>query len=183
MIRWLAVSPGDGGDLRAWFDGLGRAGWPAALIREPACPDLAAVVDLAAERVPTVVLHARTPGAAALAAARGLLLHLPDDGRAPPPGPFGASVHDEAGVDARLAAGASYVVWSPLSAPSRKPATRPPLGEERFLAHARGRPVLALGGVTPEVAGRLLRRGAAGVAVLGGLGPRAERAAEYLAAG
>ncbi len=180
MIRLLAVSPGDGGDLRSWLDGLSRVRWPAVLLREPTTAEPEALLRLARARVPIVVVHARTPGGAALAAEHGLLLHVPADAPAPATGAWAASAHSEDEVDARLAAGAAYVVWSPVAAPTSKPSTRPPLGEGRFLAHARGRPVLALGGVTPDLAGRLFAGGAAGVAVLGGLGRSAEHAGAYV---
>lgn len=181
MITCVAVSPGHGGPVEDWLDGLGRAGWPTVLLREPTCPDAEGLLALARARVPEVWLHARTPGAAALARARGLRLHVPGDAPAPG-GDWSASAHGEDEVDARLAAGAAAVIWSPVWDPTSKPPARPPLGPDRFLAHARGRPVFALGGVDAARARWLRRAGAAGFCVLGGLGPAAERAPELLAA-
>lgn len=114
---------------------------------------------------PGVILHARMPGAEALAAARGLGLHLPGGAdvaavRARFPGPLGYSAHSVAEAHAARAAGADVVFLSPIWAPTSKPG-RPPLGP----LHLDG--LVALGGVT--VARVAECRGAAGVAVLGGI--------------
>lgn len=179
----LAVSPGAAGaGLERWLAGLASAGWPAVVLREPASPDVAALWRLAASAVPTVILHAATPGAAALAAREGLPLHVPAWWPNPAGGRWAASVHDEAEADQRLAAGASWVVWAPVWAPTSKPESRRPLGPERFLAYAAGRPVWALGGITAARAATLRRGGAAGIAVLGGLGSAGEHAGSILAA-
>jgi thiamine-phosphate pyrophosphorylase len=86
----------------------------------------------------------------------------------PPGGTFAASTHGEAEVDRALAAGAVYVTLSPVWAPTSKPDDRrPTLGAQRFLAAAHGRPVLALGGVTPDRFAALMSAGAHGAAVLG----------------
>ena len=76
-----------------------------------------------------------------------------------------AAVHDM--DEARLAHGADLALVSPVYAPGSKPGdTRPPLGLEGFqaLAAALPCPALALGGVTPERAGKLA--GAHGFAVI-----------------
>ncbi len=180
----LAVSPGTAGSpgFGRWLAGLAAAGWPAVVLREPASSDVAALWRLTASAVPTVILHAATPGAAALAEREGLALHVPAWWPDRAAGRWAASVHGEAEADARLAAGASWVVWAPVWAPTSKPESRPPLGPERFLAYAAGRPVWALGGVTAPRATALRRGGAAGIAVLGGLGPAGEHAGPLLAA-
>jgi thiamine monophosphate synthase len=86
------------------------------------------------------------------------------------PGGDGVSCHEAAEVDAAFGAGATYALLSPVWRPASKPDDRrEPLGPERFLAIARERPVLALGGVTPERHAWLRARGAWGSAVLGGL--------------
>jgi thiamine monophosphate synthase len=166
-----------GGDLAAWVASL--SAWSAILLREDELPAL----PLDPRRT---ILHERARGARERCRDEGFLLHVRSDTPSPDL-PFTASAHTEAEVDARLAAGARWVFWSPLHAPTSKPGdTRPPLGEARFLAHAAGRPVLALGGVTPGTLGRLLKAGAAGAAVLGGIpvhGPVAYAAARDAAYG
>jgi len=121
-----------------------------------------------------VVAHVRTPGAHLLGADA---LHLPDDPTAPPGVAYGRSCHDAAGVARALAEGASYAFLSPVWPPTSKPAAGPTLGPAGFLAVAPGKPVLALGGVTPSRLLDLRRRGAYGGAfVATGLDPARWRA-------
>ena len=169
-VPLLAITPGDGRDLERWLRTLGEAGLPGVLVREPAwdADTLERAVAIACESVPFVAVHDRNPHARALARRWNLPLHVA--GGAPLPGPpFGASTHGEAEALAALAAGAAFCLLSPVWAPLSKPDdTRPTIGEERFLAVARDRPILALGGVTPERFHRL-RAAGAGAAVLGAL--------------
>jgi len=152
----LAITPGDGRDLKPWLIALAAAGLPGVLIREPAlgADDLAT---LAALPIELVILHAKNPHAAAL----GMPLHGP--------GCAGRSCHDETDVDTALESGAHYALLSPIWRPTSKPGDRrSPLGLERFLRCAKGRPVLALGGV--DVARyRALQAHGAGAAVCGAL--------------
>lgn len=170
MIALLGISPGDGRDLCPWLEALGRAGLPGVLIREPNVDreTLDRWVGLAVDGLPFVAVHDRNPHAREIARRRGVPLHVASD-TPPPPVPFAASTHSADEVDDALAAGAVYCllspVWSPLSKPDD---VRPPLGPDRFLAIAGARPVLALGGVTPERF-RVLQAAGAGAAVLGGL--------------
>jgi len=105
-------------------------------------------------------------------------LHLTAAGVAPPGRRFGQSCHDRAELDRAFAAGARYALLSPVFRPTSKPDDeREPLGIERFVAWAAGRPVFALGGVTPDRAASLSAAGAHGVAVLGAIfGERDPRA-------
>lgn len=173
--RLLVITPGDptGRPLArwiAWLDAVSGAGADAVLVREPDLPpeDATALVDAATTRFAQVVVHARTPSGAATARSRGLTLHVPDRAPMPVDTAFSASTHDGAGVDAALAAGARFVLLSPVWRPSSKPDDpRPALGFDRFVALAVGRPVLALGGVDPGRLAALRRAGVAGAAVLG----------------
>jgi thiamine monophosphate synthase len=126
-----------------------------------------------------LILHARMPGAPEMAGERGLGLHLPgsadphrDDvraARATHAGLLGASTHTPDEALTALAAGADYVLLSPIWPSPGKPGdTRPPLGCAGFAA-LRGRPVLALGGLTPARAREALAAGAWGWAAMGAL--------------
>lgn len=165
----VAITPGRPGlALGRWLTVLGAAGLPGVILREPQATDeaLTELVATARAHVGWVAVHARHPSAARC----GLPVHLPASGLPAPSGPWGRSCHTEREVAASWAAGASWVTWSPVWRPTSKPDdARPPLGLPRFLAVGRGRPVLALGGVTPERFGALRRGGGWGAAVLGGL--------------
>jgi thiamine-phosphate pyrophosphorylase len=79
---------------------------------------------------------------------------------------IGVSAHAPEEIDPR--SGASYAHLAPIFAPLSKNSSRPPLGLEPLRrAAARGLPVLAQGGVTPERTRAILAAGAAGVAVTG----------------
>jgi thiamine-phosphate pyrophosphorylase len=80
----------------------------------------------------------------------------------------GVSAHAPEEIDP--GAGASYAHLAPVFAPLSKRSERPPLGVRALeRAAARGLPVLAQGGITPERAREVLGAGAAGVAVTGSL--------------
>lgn len=184
--RLVAVTPGDGRDLRPWLAALAAAGLPGVVLREPA-GDADALV-AAAAGIAWVAVHERTPGARALAAARGLPLHVTATG-APGTAPWGRSCHDAAAVDAAFAAGAAWVFLSPVASPASKPDDRrAPLGLPAFLAIGGARPVFALGGVTPAHLAAIVGAGGHGAAVLGGLfgvpspDDAAARARAYVAA-
>jgi len=176
----LAITPGDDRPLAPWIRALGDAGLPAVLIREPqlTAEALEAVVQVARAHVPTVIVHARHPRAARL----GLPLHLSSTAPDPPGPPLhGRSCHSPAEVRRALAAGAAYVLLSPLWAPTSKPGDRrDPLGLAALHALPPGvrRRTLGLGGITAERHRRVVATGAAGAAVSGDLfGAASPRAA------
>lgn len=79
--------------------------------------------------------------------------------------------------------GADYIAASPVFGTPTKEDTAPPLGLDgvRVLANRGGPPVVAIGGMGPERAGRVTEAGAAGVAVISAVWgasdrPRAVRA-------
>lgn len=166
----VGITPGDherGRDLHPWIRALGGAGLPGLIVREPhlSRAALEALVAHAEAHVPWVAVHDRNPAARSL----GRALHLAASEPPPARGPWGRSCHTRAEVEGAWRAGASWVTWSPVWAPSSKQGdARVPLGLDRFLT-APGAPVLALGGVTPERLHQLLDRGGHGAAVLGGL--------------
>lgn len=173
---WGLTAGGD--DLPERVRAALDAGLPAVLVREPALPD--ALLPVLAGAPGRAWLHARMPGAAAVAAAMGFGLHLPGDAdpvwwRARFPGRLGRSCHAPAEARAALAAGLDHVFLSPIWPPTSKPDDRrAPLGPAAL--HRLPRTV-ALGGVTPERVGEALAHGAAGVAVLGGIFAKTDVAA------
>lgn len=178
MIPRLFAITGGGADFATRLRAVLDAGVPAVLIREDALP-------ASLPEDPRLVLHARMPGAEALAAARGWGLHLGGGAdvaavRARFAGPLGYSAHSPAQARAALAAGATWAFLSPIWAPASKPGdTRPPLGPA-----ALGPGLVALGGVTPARVATCREAGASGVAVLGGIWAAAEpgeAARRYLA--
>jgi thiamine-phosphate pyrophosphorylase len=81
---------------------------------------------------------------------------------------IGVSAHSLADVAAAAAAGADYVMLSPIFITESKPGYGPALGIESLrTVAALGIPVFALAGVTPATAGACLAAGASGVAVMG----------------
>jgi thiamine-phosphate pyrophosphorylase len=81
---------------------------------------------------------------------------------------IGVSAHVVADVEAAAAAGADYVTLSPIFATSSKPGYGPALGVGALSGVAKaGIAVVALGGVTADVARLCLDAGATGVAVMG----------------
>ncbi len=142
------------------------AGLPTLLLRADRVP-------LALIGLPTqVILHARDPGALALATRYGLGLHLPATAslaeiRRAFAGPLGQSTHTPAEARAALAAGADWVFLSPIFPPTSKPTDRrPPLGVEALRGIGN---VVALGGITPDRVAACRAAGAVAVAVLGGI--------------
>jgi thiamine-phosphate pyrophosphorylase len=83
----------------------------------------------------------------------------------------GASVHSEAEAREAVAQGADFVVFGPVYDTPAKRRYGPPQGLAALetVAHASGRPVLAVGGLTPERVPEVLAAGAAGVAVIGAI--------------
>ncbi len=84
---------------------------------------------------------------------------------------LGVSCHDLGEIDAVRGA-ASYVAFGPVYPPRSKHSALPPRGTAGLRAAvARGVPVFALGGLTPENAGEVRAQAAHGLAVIGaGLG-------------
>jgi thiamine-phosphate pyrophosphorylase len=109
-------------------------------------------------------------GAEATAVATGCGLHLGAQARAPNREGvrrWSRSLHHPDEVEPTLQAGASWVFLSPIWPAGSKPGdTRPCWGPE-VLQRFGGRPVVALGGLTPERAAACA--GAWGVASLGGI--------------
>jgi len=150
-FRTIAVTAG-GPDLVARVQTLLDAG-VEVLVREPTLPE-----GLPLDRV---ILHARMPGALAVARA----LHLPSSAdvaavRRTFSGPLGVSCHDPDEAAAARAAGATYTFLSPVFAPRHGRAAR-------GVAGLAGN--VALGGVTLERLAACREAGAAGVAVLGAI--------------
>ena len=165
LPRLLAISPGDGRDLHPWIDGLAESGLPGLLIREPqATPEQAqALWEYASQRIGWVIAHEKTPGLSSSYVAS-------DGDPSQVPSPAGMSCHSESGLTYAFSRGASFALLSPVWRPHSKPIDhRTPLGPDRFVAIAAGRPVFALGGVTPIRHRRLCQRGAWGSAISGAL--------------
>lgn len=136
-----------------------------------------------ATRVMTALAHARgvcvlvndRPDVAAAAGADGVHLGQSDVPatvirRLWPDLRVGLSVHDEAELRAALSAGVDYVAAGSLYATDSKSDARP-LDHALFrrLAEASPRPLVGIGGITPERALDVAALGAAGVAVISGL--------------
>lgn len=159
------------------------AGLPLLLIRSPQVPE-----ELW-EQLPDgrrLILHRMVPGAVQRAQQQGWGLHLPGTEAVAPwrrrfAGILGKSCHNRAEANHALAEGADYVLLSPIFSPTSKPEDRrPPLGLEVL---RKGRGIYALGGITPENAGRCIDAGASGVAVLGGIFGRPDVSARVRAYG
>ncbi len=122
----------------------------------------------------TVILHARTPGAARMALERGWGLHLPASAdpavwRSRQPGLLGLSCHSRTDLE-RAQGFCDYATLSPIYPPLSKPSDRRrPLGIERLAAALAGLsiPVLALGGLGAERVVPCVAAGAWGVAGIG----------------
>ncbi len=139
------------------------AGLDRVIVREPVLPD---GLDALAERWPhRVVLHARMPGAGALASRLPVSLHYASD-MAPGAGAFSVSAHSAAEVRCARAAGASWALLSPIwRSPSKPGDQRRPLGVRVLRVEG----AVALGGVTPARVPRCRAAGAVGVAGMGGI--------------
>jgi thiamine-phosphate pyrophosphorylase len=83
----------------------------------------------------------------------------------------GASVHSEAEARDAAGQGADFIVFGPVYDTASKRRYGPPQGLAALEAvtHAVDRPVLAVGGLTPERVPEVLAAGAAGVAVIGAI--------------
>jgi thiamine-phosphate pyrophosphorylase len=92
-------------------------------------------------------------------------------GITPPGFLVGASVHSEAEAREAAAQGADFIVFGPVYDTASKRRYGPPQGLAALEAVARAvsRPVLAVGGLTPERVADVLAAGAAGVAVIGAI--------------
>jgi len=90
---------------------------------------------------------------------------------APPGFLVGASVHSEAEAREAAVQGADFIVFGPVYDTASKRRYGPPqgLGALEAVARAVDRPVLAVGGLTPERVADVLAAGAAGVAVIGAI--------------
>ena len=159
--RWVAITPGDGRALWPWLKGLLDVHPLTVVVREPtgAPADLATRIRDHGGRC---IWHEKTPEAPP-----GLPRHLTALGP-PSAGRWSRSCHDAASLTRALEEGADWCTLSPVYPPGSKPDdTRPTLGPETFLKLAKGRPVVALGGLNPSRAQHLLRRGARGVEGIG----------------
>jgi len=83
----------------------------------------------------------------------------------------GASVHSEAEARGAAAEGADFIVFGPVYDTASKRRYGPPQGLAALEAVTRAvdRPILAVGGLTPERVTDVLAAGAAGVAVIGAI--------------
>jgi thiamine-phosphate pyrophosphorylase len=91
-----------------------------------------------------------------------------DDGDGRPAALIGVSAHSAEDVAAAARGGASYAHLAPIWPPLSKSGTRPAIGLAAVEAAARrGLPLLAQGGVRPDLCAAALAAGAAGVAVTG----------------
>jgi thiamine-phosphate pyrophosphorylase len=83
----------------------------------------------------------------------------------------GASVHSEAEAREAAAQGADFIVFGPVYDTPSKRRYGPPQGLAALATVTRAvdRPVLAVGGLTPERVASVLAAGAAGVAVIGAI--------------
>ncbi|MFQ5466464.1 MAG: thiamine phosphate synthase [Thermodesulfobacteriota bacterium] len=84
---------------------------------------------------------------------------------------IGASTHDAAEAARAERAGADYLSFGPIFPTSTKADAHSPRGIEalREVKRVATRPIVAIGGITPENAGEVLAAGAAAVAMIGAL--------------
>jgi thiamine biosynthesis protein ThiS len=119
-----------------------------------------------------------------LAIAMNLDLHLPESmgldqswrDHLAPGGIIGRSVHSLAAAEASI--DVDYLIAGHVFATSSKPG-KPPIGIEGLSAIVRSThlPVLAIGGITPDLLSPILAVGAHGVAILSGIGSATDPAA------
>ncbi len=180
--RILSISPPDPGGASLWVaasPALAEIPGVGLVLRLLVDGDSAVALwlDDLEDTGATVIVHARTPDGARLAAARGLGLHLPSGvdpapWRARIPGLLGASCHDRAQLE-RADGVCDYATLSPVFAPTSKPHDRrSTLGLHGLARACSGLdlPVLALGGLGPGNARGCLQAGAWGVAGIGAFG-------------
>ena len=165
-------------DLERWLDVAIDAGIDAVQIRErdlgaSALAGLASRVIARARPTPTMVLMNARADVALAARADGV--HLRGDGprveavRAlgPPTWIVGRSVHPVEPLDVHQSA--DYLLFGTVFSGGSKPADAPVAGLEglRLAVSASPRPVIAIGGITPDRVASCLAAGAAGVAAIG----------------
>ena len=95
----------------------------------------------------------------------------------------GVSTHDEAQVDEALTTTADYVAVGPVFGTETKATGYDPRGLSLVsYAARRGKPIVAIGGITPDTAAQVIEAGAAAVAVISDLmaGDPEERVRQYL---
>lgn len=184
----LVISPGDSASageadqLYQTCTALACCGVRRLLLREPhlSRAQIKRLVQLLLPLYPHdgLLIHEKCAGAREIAEAHGLGLHLTSKSdwaaeRAAFRGPLGVSAHSNADVLHASECGCQWAFLSPVSRPTSKPGdVRPPIGEAAILCAQRSLPdidVVALGGVTPAAAARLVVSGGRGVAVLGGI--------------
>jgi thiamine-phosphate pyrophosphorylase len=193
--RTLAISQRrspDGGDLPAWARSAAAAGVDAIQIREKDLDvrrllELSQVVRDVLGSATLLLINGRLDVAVASGASGA---HLPSDGlplararRRFPTLVLGVSTHRRDEVVAARDAGADYVVFGPVFAPTSKTSIAEPVGLEQLAAVASlGVPVLALGGITVDRLHDVAAAGAAGVAAIGAFQPPHDAAAFVTAA-
>jgi thiamine-phosphate pyrophosphorylase len=181
LVRLMLVTDDrlvSGRDLVSLAQAAERGGATSVQLRlkEAAAPDLVHLARRLIEALRIPVLVNDRPDVAIAAGAAGV--HLgPDDmpvrlaRRIAPPGfVVGASVGTEAEAD--LAGEADYWGIGPWRATGTKEDAGLGLGPEgfgRLLRLAGGRPVIAIGGVTPDDVPAIFRAGGLGVAVVSGI--------------
>ncbi len=163
--------------LDAWVEAVIEARVDVLQIREADLParQLQALVDRAvrcAAREATLVLVNDRVDVALAAAAQGV--HLPSRGldasrvrRLEASWTMGRSVHEGDALD--HCGPVDYLLFGTVFSSESKPSGAPLSGLEGLARAAASAPcpVIAIGGVTPELAGRCARAGAAGVAAIG----------------
>jgi thiamine-phosphate pyrophosphorylase len=83
---------------------------------------------------------------------------------------IGLSTHDEAQVDAALGSGADYIAVGPIYGTATKETGYSARGLDLIrYAAGRGKPVVAIGGITLERAAEVVAAGASGIAVISDL--------------
>jgi len=89
----------------------------------------------------------------------------------PPEGIIGCSTHTDQQVAAADVGGADYIAIGPVFATSTKADAEPVVGLEgvRRARSLTSRPLVAIGGITPENAGSVIEAGADSIAVIGAL--------------
>lgn len=162
----LAITPGDGRDLRPWLELLLRCEIRHVLLREPG-RNVLPLVSFCNKHFDSVWVHEGCADAQ-VSWSTGAGAHFRSDTRPSHSGLFTQSAHTPEDVERSLTADASWVLYSPVWSPGSKPNdTRPVLGLDHFLAIAKERPVLALGGLSVARYRHLIRCGASGGAATG----------------